>query len=454
MARSVHKGCDDFRQTSASTREQWLAEGGAGLTRRQLIGTGLGGALAIWSSRALGVDTLFEAASAHAAETAGAPVLVTVFLPGGADLLDTLIPVGSYGTYADLRPGTKIAEPPLLGATGLGIHPALTTGTGGGVKGLFDAGKVGFLPGIDYANPDLSHFHSRHFWETGLITDRAAPGWLGRWLDRHGSRENPLQGLTLGSTLSPVLATASAPVAALESPRDVGLEIWGMEDKLRDKMLAAWEQLAGGRGDRRPGPAAVREAALLAKRVGDRLAPYAEHDGVDPLAPPVAYPEDDRFGERLSRLAALIAQPLGVRLAAVQAEGEFDTHDDQPGDLASAYRSVSASLAAFQADLEARGIADRVLTLVWSEFGRRPKGNESAGTDHGAGGIAWVQGTRAAPGILTDYPSLTQLDRDDNLRVTVDFRTVYASLIEGWLKTGADEVIPRAGAFGRLALTR
>ncbi|MBB4663181.1 DUF1501 domain-containing protein [Conexibacter arvalis] len=453
MARSVHRGCDDFRQTSAATRERWLREGGARLTRRQLVGAGLGGALAIWTQRAMGPAAVLEAAAAQAAGAPGAPVLVTVFLPGGADLLDTLIPVGDYGRYADLRPGTKIADPPLLGATGLAIHPALTEGVGGGVKGLFDAGKVGFLPGIDYANPDLSHFHSRHFWETGLITDRAAPGWLGRWLDRHGSRDNPLQGLTLGSTLSPVLATASAPVAALESPREVALDIWGLEDKVRGRMLAAWEELSRGR-DRRAGPAAVRDAARLAKRVGDRLAPYAEHDGVDPLAPPVPYPEDDRFGERLSRLAALIAQPLGVRVAAVQADGEYDTHDNQPDDLASAFGSLSRSLAAFQADLEARGVADRVLTLVWSEFGRRPKGNESAGTDHGAGGIAWVQGTRAAPGILTDYPSLTQLDRDDNLRVTVDFRTVYASLLESWLKTGADEVIPRAGAFGRLTLAR
>jgi len=452
MARPVHKGCDDFRQTSAATRERWLAEG-ARLTRRQVVGAGLGGALAIWAQRAIGLGDLLGAAAAEAASAPAAPVLVTVFLPGGADLLDTLIPVGSYGAYADLRPGTKVAEPPLLGATGLAIHPSLAEGTGGGVKGLFDAGKVGFLPGIDYANPDLSHFHSRHFWETGLITDRAAPGWLGRWLDRHGSQDNPLQGLTLGSTLSPVLATASAPVAALESPRDVGLEVWGMEEKLRPKMLAAWQELAGGR-DRRAGPAAVRDAALLAKRVGDRLAPYAEHDGSDPLAPTVPYPEDDGFGERLSRLAALIAQPLGVRLAAVQADGEFDTHDNQPDDLGRALRSVSTSLAAFQADLEARGVADRVITLVWSEFGRRPKGNESAGTDHGAGGVAWVQGTRAAGGILTDYPSLTALDRDDNLRVTVDFRKVYASLIEGWLGTDADEVIPRSSAYGRLALTR
>jgi uncharacterized protein (DUF1501 family) len=453
MTRPVHKGCDDFRQTSAAARERWLPGGGAGLTRRQVVGGALGGALAIWAQRAMPYADVLQAAEAQAAGAPKAPVLVTVFLPGGCDLLDTLIPVGAYGTYADLRSGTRIDAPPLLGATGLGVHPSLTEGIGGGVKGLFEAGKVGFLPGIDYANPDLSHFHSRHFWETGLITERAAPGWLGRWLDRNGSPDNPLQGLSISSTLSPVLATASAPVAALESPGDVGLDVWGVSGRQHEQLLNAWEQLSA-RHDRREGPAAVFGSARLAKRVGDRLAPYAEHGDVDPLRAPVAYPEDDRLGQRLSRVAALVAQPLGVRLAAVTADGEFDTHDDQPGDLATALSSVSQSLAAFQADLEARGVADRVLTLVWSEFGRRPQGNESAGTDHGAGGIAWVQGTRAMPGILTDYPSLTALDRDDNLRVTVDFRKVYASLIEGWLKTDAGDVIPNAGAYGRLALAR
>jgi uncharacterized protein (DUF1501 family) len=141
-------------------------------------------------------------------------------------------------------------------------------------------------------------------------------------------------------------------------------------------------------------------------------------------------------------------------VAALEADGEFDTHDNQTRDLDSGLEGVSEALSAFQADLEARGIADRVLTFVWSEFGRRPEANDSDGTDHGAGGIAWVQGTRVASGVLTDYPSLDQLDAEDNLAVTVDFRRVYASLLEGWLGTDAAEVIPDAGAFGRLRLVR
>ena len=95
-----------------------------------------------------------------------------------------------------------------------------------------------------------------------------------------------------------------------------------------------------------------------------------------------------------------------------------------------------------------------MLTFVWSEFGRRPEANDSAGTDHGAGGVAWVQGTRANGGILSDFPDLGRLDPEGNLAVTVDFRRVYSSLLEQWLGTDATEIIPNAAAFGRVQLVR
>jgi uncharacterized protein (DUF1501 family) len=415
---------------------------------------GLGAGLSVYAARAMPLTRMLEAAHAQGAAAPDARVLVAVFLPGGCDLLSTIVPVNDYGRYADLRGALKIDNPPALGATGLGLHPALSEGANGGVHGLSDAGKVGWLPGIDYANPDLSHFHSRHFWETGLITQADAPGWLGRWLDRHGSPDNPLQGLSLDSNLSPVMRSARAPVAALTSPRDAQLgirDVWGTAS---DLALQTWGRIASARPSR-PGPASAYTAAWLAKDVGDRLAPYAAAGrNNDPLEPPVPYPDNNDLGKRLSRLAALLALPLGIRVATVDADGEFDTHDNQPEDLDKGLREVSAALAAFQADLEARGIADRVLTLVWSEFGRRPKANDSDGTDHGAGGVAWVQGTRATSGVLSDYPSLSQLDREDNLAVTIDFRAVYASLLEGWLGTDAGEVIPNARAFGRLPLAR
>jgi uncharacterized protein (DUF1501 family) len=377
-----------------------------------------------------------------------------VFLPGGCDLLDTIVPVNQFGHYADLRPGLKIDQPLPLGSTGLGVNPQLATGVNGGVKGLFEAGKIGLLPGIDYANPDLSHFHSRHFWETGLITQSSATGWLGRTLDRTGSADNPLQGISISGALAPVLRSGGAPVAAVYSARSAQFwmaEVWG---KGFEHAMAAWDEISA-RAASGPGERAAVTNARLAKQVADRLAPYgAENGKPDPLAGTVEYPKGNELGERLAQLAGLLAQPLGIRIAAVESDGQFDTHDGQPGDLSAGLREVSQALSAFQADIEARGIADRVLTFVWSEFGRRPQENESSGTDHGAGGVAWVQGTRARSGVLSDYPDLRKLDREDNLAVTLDFRRVYSSLLEQWLGTDAGDVIPGARGFGRIELVR
>ncbi|MCW3020790.1 MAG: hypothetical protein JWR30_112, partial [Conexibacter sp.] len=203
------------------------------------------------------------------------------------------------------------------------------------------------------------------------------------------------------------------------------------------------------------GPAAAARAARLAHTVSDRLAPLRKaKDGTDPLAGPVTYPEGNDTADRLKVLAGLLAQPLGIRVATVDAEGSFDTHEGQAATLDRDLGAVGEALATFQADLAARGIADRVLTFVWSEFGRRPMANRSGGTDHGAGGIAWVQGPRAMSGILTEYPSLTDLDVEKNLKVTVDFRRVYGSLLAQWMGTDPADVIPGAAQFGQVALVR
>lgn len=446
MARfSKHRACDDFHRTSGA------------ITRRQLVGRSVAAGLTAYMAANTPLARVLEAAEASAAEAPAAPVLVSVFLPGGLDLLSTFSPVAQHGAIADVRGALTLPESSRLAGSGdLLAHPALAAGLNGGVAGLFAAGKVGFLPGIDYANPDLSHFHSRHFWETGLITHRDSPGWLGRWLDRHGSADNPLQGLSVDGSLSPALRSAAAPVASVPSPDSARLWLSGTWGTAFERALGAWDRLASQPASAQPGPVAAANAARLTKNVADRLAPYrSDDDGnpVAPLVPRVGYPEGD-FGEGLRTLAGMLDLPLGIRVATIEAPSDFDTHDNQPEELGRALTEVSEGLAAFQADLEARGSADRVLTFVWSEFGRRPEANESAGTDHGAGGVAWVQGTRAAGGILSDYPDLRRLDRYGNLAVTVDFRSVYASLLEQWLGTDATEIIPNAAAFGRVGLVR
>jgi uncharacterized protein (DUF1501 family) len=171
---------------------------------------------------------------------------------------------------------------------------------------------------------------------------------------------------------------------------------------------------------------------------------------------PVPYPKHESdFPERLAGLASMLAAGLPIRVVALNAYGMYDTHSEQRDELAEALKVTSESLLAFQRDLEARGLADRVLTLVWSEFGRRAEENGSAGTDHGAAGTAMVIGSRVRGGLVGELPALrTGLDREGNLRATVDYRSIYCSLLEQWLATDAAAVIPRARTFQRVALVR
>jgi uncharacterized protein (DUF1501 family) len=462
--RSPYAGCDDFHDTTE--RRAHLA---TPLTRREVMGLGLGAGIALYMAPGTPLQRALESSAEAAAGDPKARVLVSVFLPGGLDLLDSIVPLDQYGAYRAARGGlARPGNSPRLGSTGLGVHDALTKGNRGGVKGLFDQGKLGLLPGIDYANPNLSHFTSRAFWETGLVTRELATGWLGRWADRFGSPDNPFQGVGLGPQLAPVLRTAGAPMAAIETPKQARLD--GVLDADVLAMTAESYARLGQVGSKRPGRDAVNRAVRLTKRVADDLTPFenaAPQPTTDPGANPIAallrpptvvggapaYP-GGRLGDRLHTLAFLLSQPLGIRVAAIDARGAFDTHVNQATALDTLLTELSFALSAFQLDLEQRGLADRVLVFVWSEFGRRLKANASGGTDHGAGGIAWVQGTQARSGVLTDYPRLNDLDALGNLKVTVDFRQVYASLIEQWLASDASAVIPRAGELTRVGLVR
>jgi uncharacterized protein (DUF1501 family) len=463
MARTNrHTACEDFHRTAATPRHPSV-----GVSRRHFLGWGAGAGLTIYTARALPLQAWVDGAEEAAAQSPAPRILVSVFLPGGLDLLDTFTDMAQYVPYSRARgEAARPLSTVVLPGTSLSPHPSLEAGQGGGLSGLFNAGKLGLLPGIDYANPDLSHFHSRAFWETGTITANQTTGWLGRWLDQYGSPRNPFQGISAGSRLSPTLLTNSAPVSSVESSRRTELVMPDIDMFNRRAAMAAYEQLSRPRPSDGPSRAASRASARFAKKVSDRLSPLRDDgpaappaggdvDSVVPVTSPLdGYPKGSAFASSLKQVAFLASKGLGTRVMTVDGRADFDTHHNQPQRLERGLSDVSASLAAFQYDLEARGIADSVLTFIWTEFGRRPEGNKSLGTDHGAGGIAMVMGTQAASGVHTEYPSLTSLDAQDNLKVTVDFRGVYASLIEQWLGTGADGIIPDAGAFPRVQLVR
>ena len=152
-------------------------------------------------------------------------------------------------------------------------------------------------------------------------------------------------------------------------------------------------------------------------------------------------------------LAELLTMGLPLRCVALDANGGYDTHEAQAATLPGMLGLFAQSIAAFQADLEARGLADRVVTHVWSEFGRRPQ-QTSSGTDHGAAGLSLLIGTQVKGTMVGEFPGLATLDHEANLRHTIDFRAVYKGLTEQWLGVSADGIVPGASGLTAPPLVR
>jgi len=419
---------------------------GTGLSRRSFLARSVGLALSVYGTSLLGPRALEEGIARAAAAPAG-PLLVSVFLDGGADSLSLLFP-GDDPDYRRLRPTLALpagSGTPFSEDDRLHWHPALQP-----LAQLHAEGKVATLPAVGYTHVDQSHFTSRHYWEVGATSTQLGTGWLGRYLDRTGSADNPLQGLSLDGQLQPALATAQVPVAAVEAPASYTLEaahVWG---EVEERMLETLAELGAPRG---PDPALAAAGSVIVQstKLREQLLPF--HG----FTSPVPYPdgEGDAFPKRLAGLAAMVAAGLPLRCVTVRAPGLYDTHAGQPDTLDKGLRLTAATLAAFQRDLEARGLADRVLVHVWSEFGRRPRENASNGTDHGAAGTGFLIGTALRGQMIGEFPGLTTgLDEQENLRPTSDFRGLYCALLEQWLGTDAAAVIPGAAAFPRPQLLR
>jgi uncharacterized protein (DUF1501 family) len=425
---------------------------GTGLDRRSFLARSAGLALAVYGGSSL-LPRAFEEGIAAATAAGPQRVLVSVFLDGGADSLSILFPSGDP-LYRKLRP--RLALPASAGIAfaeddRLRWHPSLA-----GLATLHQEGKVTVLPGVGYTGPDQSHFTSRHFWEVGATSDQLRTGWLGRYLDRVGSADNPLQGLSLESRLQPSLATEKMPVASIDGPDRYGFwarNVWG---DVNARMLEAIGSLGALPTGGDPALAQATSVARQAARLREQLLPFTAKGDAPGFTSPVSYPtgEGNDFARRLAGLAAMLAAGLPVRVAALNAPGMYDTHDDQPQELANGLEVTAASLLAFQRDLEARGLADRVLVHVWSEFGRRAKENGSNGTDHGAAGAGFLIGSRVSGKMIGEFPGLAALDKDGNLRATSDFRGLYSSLLEDWLGVDAEMIVPQARSFARPKVVR
>jgi uncharacterized protein (DUF1501 family) len=421
---------------------------GSGLDRRSFLARSLGLAVAVYGGASLSPEA-FEAGIAAARAAGGKnKVLVNVFLDGGADSLSMLFPAEDP-LYRKLRPRLALGATqgvPFTEDPHMRWHPSLAP-----FATLHGEGKVTVMPGIGYSDPNQSHFTSRHFWEVGALDERLATGWLGRYLDRYGAHDNPLQGLALDWGLQPSLATKKVPVASIDGPDRFDFWTRGVWGDVQERLLDAIGTIGAipTRGD--PGLEQATDAARQTSQLYRQLAPFRSKDGDSKaFKSPVPYPGgNDSFPRRLAGLAAMLGAGMPLRCVALTAPGAYDTHDGQPGELAEGLQLTADSLLAFQRDLEARGLADRVLVHVWSEFGRRAQGNASNGTDHGAAGAGFLIGTRAGGTRVGEFPGLGSLDRDGNLRATADFRGLYASLVEDWLGGDAEAVLPEVKGIAR-----
>jgi uncharacterized protein (DUF1501 family) len=381
-------------------------------------------------------------------------VLVSIFLAGGIDGLSLLAPTEDP-IYQKLRPTLALA--PDAGEAFTEDPRLRWNPSAAAFAQLHDAGKMTVFPGIGYTSPDMSHFTSRHYWEVGATETSLVTGWLGRYLDATGSPSNPLQGLSMDGSMNPTIATAVNPVAAIDTPQDFSLWLNGVWGDVFNWTLDSAAQL----GDRQrrcadPAIAQIAEAASEVGIVSRALAPFRNQNGGAAYTSPVTYPvaAATDFPQRLAGLAAMLAAGLPLRCVALTSDTQFDTHSAQPGTFNPGLSVIAQAIAAFQADLEARGLDDRVLLHVWSEFGRRAQQNGSNGTDHGAAGVSMLIGTQAGGKMVGEWPDLAHLDVNGNQRENVDFRAVYCSLIEQWLGHDAAAVIPDAARFARYQLLK
>jgi len=429
---------------------------GTGLDRRRFLIGAAGGLVSVYGAGRLGLTSRVLGdgiAQAATLQSPSSPVLVSVFLQGGIDALSVLAPAGDP-QYVKLRPTLAVpisAGVPFTEDTRLRWHPSATS-----FAQLHDAGKVNVLPGIGYSSPDMSHFTSRHYWEVGATDTGLATGWLGRYLDVAGTPANPLQGLSMDGQMNPTLATAVNPTAAIDRPDDFSLWLNGVWGDVFDWTLESASALGDAQHDS-PDPA-IAQLSGAASEVGivrRALAPFRDAGGNAAVTVPVQYPTTSTgdLPQRLAGLAAMIAAGVPLRCVALTTDTQFDTHASQEKTFDDGLSLVADSIAAFQSDLEARGIEDRVLVHVWSEFGRRAQENGSEGTDHGAAGLSLLIGSRSTGTMVGEWPGLT-LDVNGNQIENTDFRGVYCSLLEQWFGQDAGAVIPGAAGFARHQLIR
>lgn len=376
-----------------------------------------------------------QQAGALAAERSEETILVVVQLSGGNDGLNTVVPYRD-SIYRAKRKTLAVSPSDVLAINkSMGWHPSCR-----GLAELLEEDRLAVIQGVGYDGPNRSHFESMDIWHSCDRKEHRRPdGWLGRFLDKSIDAHGDAPAMHLGEKKVPLaLAASQARAASVRSLNQFRLQT--DDEKLRgnvEKMTAAKRPAKGGLLGF---VQTSSEAALAASRRVEKARQDYKTD--------VAYP-DTRLAGRMKTIAQLIDAQLATRIYYVELDG-FDTHSKQAAAHGALLSELSGALNAFVADLQQHGHADRVLTMCFSEFGRRVEENASEGTDHGAAGPMFLAGPVAA-GLHGPNPDLRKLHQGD-VKYAIDFRRVYATVLEDWLKTPSREIL--GGEYQPLELVK
>ena len=360
------------------------------------------------------------------------PVLVVLQLSGGNDILNTLVPY-TNPLYYDNRPNVRIPEDQVLPINDtLGFNPNMAP-----LKALYDEGKVAVIQGVGYPTPNRSHFRSMDIWHTCEPEKMADEGWLGRAIrDLDPNKENVLTGVNFGRGLPKALAAPGVPVASVGSLESYGVLTTIELEEQRSQALDIFARMYS------PSMGTGPVMEYLSQTGMDAM------NGADILATATAkYSSTVEYGgssmsQYMRNIAQVHCADLGTRILYTTAPyNSFDTHATQMSAHAGLCTNLSQSVGDFFDDLKEHNATENVVLLLFTEFGRRVHDNGS-GTDHGAGGAAFVIGDAIKGGLYGEYPSLAEEKlMDGDLHFNNDFRGLYATLLEDWLGLDSKPIV-------------
>ena len=402
-----------------------------GMTRREFLYKGLTivamGATApsFLTRTALAMTNPFDIA--QVTSRPGVPddnVLVVIQMGGGNDGLNTIVPFGD-DTYYRARPRLAIPRNEVITLNGeLGLHPKMAK-----FKEMYDRGNAAIVQGVGYPNPSRSHFKSMEIWHTADPEGRTLRvGWIGRYFDsKCPVCEQPTVGVNVGPSMPLALRSDGGQGATLETP-DAFQWMPSMDGLGAREEMEIFKMLNAPATNEPATIDFLRHTAMNAVLSSEQV-----REAVRLYKGGIEYPSN-RFAGSMRLIAQMIAGKLPTKVYYAHMSG-FDTHASQQGVHDTLLEQLSTGVDAFYRDLEAQGNADRVITVAFSEFGRRVAENGSNGTDHGTAAPMFIFGKRIKPGLHGRQPSLADL-QDGDLKHNIDFRSVYATLLDKWL--GAD----------------